>query len=182
MKRNPGTTIDVAGARVEERDGCWYPLERLAVSGDTLYYGRPVTGIPLFTYHERWLLPAQGWAVSRFVFAPGVPAPMDWYIETDLIEVDGPRWRIRDCYLDVELYEGVRYELRDADELAAGLRARQIPLAEALSALEALHRLCGALRTHGFSGAALLRAYAPGLPCAPPPSARLTITPEVTHG
>ncbi len=164
MKRNPGCTVDTATARVLERDGRWYQLERLVVAGDTLYYGRPVADVPLFTYHERWLLPACGWAVSRFVFAIGVSAPLDWYIETDLIEVSGTQWRVRDCYLDVELYEGVRYELRDADELAAGLRAREIPLAEALAALESLHRLCAALRTHHFSGPALLRAFAPGLP------------------
>jgi predicted RNA-binding protein associated with RNAse of E/G family len=163
MPRNGGAVVDTEMRQVCDRNALWYPLDELVVDGGTLYYARPIEGNALFSYHWRWLLPEQAWVINRFRFHAHVLDPMDWYIETDLIDVDGPLWRVRDGYLDIEVFEGVRYELRDADELAEGLATGDIPLAETIIALESLNRLCVALRRHRFSGWSLLEEFAPGL-------------------
>jgi predicted RNA-binding protein associated with RNAse of E/G family len=62
------------------------------------------------------------------------------------------------------IYEGRRYEVQDADELADALETGEITLAEAASALRSLHTGTGILAGNGCSGAALLTRYAPGLP------------------
>ena len=164
MPRNAGSEIDTAAGRMRDRDGQWHQLDRLTVGGHGLYWARPTPGNALFSYCERWLLPDLGWAISRFAFHPHLPKQIDWYMETDLIQTAGPIWRQRDGYLDVGVYEGVRYELEDADELAEAIAAGEIPLAEALAALHALDQLCVALQRNGFSGRALLAEFAPDLP------------------
>jgi predicted RNA-binding protein associated with RNAse of E/G family len=164
MPRNGGALIDAAAATVRERNGAVCALDRLEVAGDRLYYGRPTPDIDLFSYHERWLLPDRGWVVNRFVFRRPDASDMSWYMETDRIEVNGPLWSVHDGYLDLAVYEGARYELHDAHELADGIAAAEIPLDEALNALRSLNDLCLALRRHGFSGRSLLEEYAPGLP------------------
>jgi predicted RNA-binding protein associated with RNAse of E/G family len=140
------------------------PLERLAVHGETLYFGRPVEANEHFRYHERWLIPEQGWAISRFTFHEHFKDRVDWYIEMDLIQRDGPMWRVCDGYLDVAVIEGERYEVWDAEELAEGLKCGEISQEDAIAALEALGRLHAALRRLKHSGAALLAEFAPGLP------------------
>jgi predicted RNA-binding protein associated with RNAse of E/G family len=164
MARHRGVDVDTAARRVRDRDGCWYPAENLVVSEAGLYYYRDFPDGELFSRNEKWLLPGPGWVINRLSFLPHVPDPLDWYIEPDSVQVDGSIWRVRDAFLDLEVYEGVRYELLDADELADGLAAGEITLAEALVALQALDKLCGALRRHGFSGRALLVEFASGLP------------------
>lgn len=164
MARHRGVDVDAATRRVCDRDGCWYPAENLVVSEAGLYYYRDFPDGTLFVRNEKWLLPGPGWVVNRLAFLPQVPAPLDWYIEPDPVVVDGSIWRVRDAFLDLEVYEGVRYELRDADELADGLAADEISLAEALGALHSLNALCLALRRHRFSGKALLDEFALGLP------------------
>lgn len=164
MARNPGSVIDVTSRRVCDRDGRWHALDDLTLADGALYYARPIAGNALFSYHHRWLLPDQMWVVNRFAFHSHVPDPLDWYIETDLIDVAGPLWRVRDTYLDVEVYDGLRYELRDAGELAEGITSGEIPVTEAAAALDALDRLCAALHRHQFSGSALLAELVPNLP------------------
>lgn len=164
MARNRGVDVDAATRRVRDRDGCWYPAQSVVVSEAGLYYYRDFPDGTLFSRNEKWLLPGPGWVVNRLAFLPHVPDPLDWYIEPDSVVVDGSIWRVRDAFLDLEVYEGVRYELRDAEELADGIAAAEISLNEALAALHALNSLCQALRRHGFSGKALLDEFAPGLP------------------
>jgi predicted RNA-binding protein associated with RNAse of E/G family len=164
MARNGGAVLDTAARQVRDRNGTWYPLDELAVAGGALYYARPIEGSDLLTYQECWLLPEQAWVVNRFRFHDHLPHLLDWYIETDMTEVDGPLWRIRDGYLDIRVLDGSRYEIEDADELAEGLAAGDIPMADDVLALAALNRLCVALHRHHFSGAALLAEYAPELP------------------
>lgn len=178
MMRHAGADIDTKTRRVRDRDGLWYPLDRMVVADGGLFYSRPIGSsaeqarVPgqLFHYHQRWVLPDQGWVVNRMSYFPDVPDPMDWYIEPEIIKVGGDVWRIRDSYLDVEVYDGLRYHVDDADELAHGLRDGDISVAEAATALEALHRLCVSLKRLDFSGRALLAAYAPGLPAPDEPS------------
>jgi predicted RNA-binding protein associated with RNAse of E/G family len=155
----------VAARRVLERDGRWYALDRLATTDSGLYYARPVAGSDHFHYHERWLLPDHTWSVSRFTFHDHLrEGRVDWYIEMDAIEAKDGRWRVSDGYLDVAVWEGSRYEVWDADELADGLRDGEISPEEAIAALHALHRLATCLSKNGYSGAALLADFAPGLP------------------
>jgi predicted RNA-binding protein associated with RNAse of E/G family len=142
----------------------WYPLDRLVVADVALYYARPIAGSEHFHYHERWLLPEQAWSVSRFTFHDHFKDRVDWYIEMDFIELEGGLWRVRDGYLDVAVWEGSRYEVWDADELAEGMLAGEISVEEAAVALDSLNRLGLALKRNGHSGAALLAEFAPGLP------------------
>lgn len=162
--RHRGIVVDVAERRVCDRDGAWYRAQQLTVSDAGLYYYRDFPDGTLFSRNEKWILPGPAWVINRFAFLPGRPAPMDWYIEPDLITVADGLWRVRDAFLDLEVHEGARYELLDADELADGLAAYEISLDEAMRALRAIDSLCKALRSNGFSGRALLEEYAPGLP------------------
>ena len=164
MPRNPGSDIDTASRRVRDRDGRWYPLDELLVAGESLYYARPVDDSEHFSYYWKWLLPIPGWVVSRARFHDHIVQPFDWYIETDFIDVEGPLWHVRDGYLDVELWEGRRYHVDDAHELANGLACGEITTAETAAALDALGRLCAALQRGGYSGRELLAEFAPGLP------------------
>jgi uncharacterized protein len=164
MPRNAGSTVDAAARTVRARDGVTYPLDDVVVAGDLVYLARPGTS-EAFWYIESWLLPGQSWVVSRFAMYPDHPyAALDWYIETDGIERDGDLWRVTDVFIDVDVYEGQRYHVDDADELGDALASGEITPAEAAAALRALDRLCDELRDNGCSGAALLRRHAPALP------------------
>ena len=170
--RHQGSTIDVETQRVRDRDGNSYAAENLVVAHGALYYERHIGSRDpaqrqlgqQFYHQQRWVLPAHGWVFNRFAFFADFPRPVDWYIETELITVGGPLWRIADGYLDVEVFEGVRYEVDDAHELAEGMLCGDISLDDAAAALTSLHELCQALERLDFSGAALLAKYAPGLP------------------
>ena len=146
-----------------DRDGEWYPLDRLEVAGNTLYYARPLD-FDILKYHERWLIPGQGWSISRFQFTPLEPDPVDWYIETELMSVDGPLWTVRDGFLDMMLWEGQRSRLDDADELGEAVEDGFLSPQEAAAILRSLDRLCDELHENGNSGAALLAKYATDLP------------------
>lgn len=142
-----------------------FVLDRLEVAGCCLYYARAIPEDPSIFYQETWLIAAQGWAVTRFAFHEHLqPGSIDWKMEPDRVELDGLLWRVGDGYLDLDVYEGSRYDLEDAGELADAISAGSISLADGLSAFRALDALCKALRHNGYSGQALLRAYVPGLP------------------
>src|SRR5262249_18628225 len=122
-----------------------------------------------------WLLPAQGWVLGRFSAYPGQrPMGEDWYIDLDAIHVAGDVWRVQDGLLDVAVFDGQRYELHDADELADCLEHGLLPVADGLAALRSLHPLCRALERLSFSCVALLAEYAPGLPVSSPWTARFS--------
>jgi predicted RNA-binding protein associated with RNAse of E/G family len=164
MPRNGGATIDVRNRTVLDRNGILYPLAALVITDDGLYYARPIDANEHFHYQERWVLPAPGWVINRFAFHVGRTDVCDWYVETDLIAIDGQAWRIRDGYLDVYVHDGDRYELEDAGELADGLAVKEITEGEVVDVLRALDRLCDALKANGCSGHALLETFAPTLP------------------
>ena len=166
MPRNAGCTVDVAGQRVLDRDGMWHDVQHLTESPSGLFYERPLYPRPdqVLEHHQRWILPSHGWVINRHRFLPHAERPVDWYIEPEIIKAEGGVWRIQDAYLDVFVFEGSRYELDDADEFGEALALGDITLDEGVQALEALARLLRALECHEFSGAALLREYAPGLP------------------
>lgn len=166
MTRHPGHVFDINARTVRGRDGITvYPLESLVVAGDALYAAYFPTEHPRIERLEQWLLAGQGWNFNRFTVRPSQKPPVhDWYIDIDQTERTGNRWWQRDCLLDVSVHEGRFYVVEDADELADALEAGEISLQEANAALRALQQLCHALPLHGLSGAAVLSAFAPGLP------------------
>lgn len=155
--------MDAGQRTVLDRDGLDHPLLRLAVADRTLYYARAVD-YPGFSEHERWLIPDFGWSVSRFRWRDGWHEDFHWYIETELMEVAGPIWSLRDGFIDVLVWEGLRARIDDADELGDALVEGSISIADASDVLHSLDRLCDELHANGNSGAALLERYAPGLP------------------
>lgn len=164
MARN-GYVVDAVGGTVGGPDGDTYALDRVEVVNGRLFYARPIAENASIFYQDLWLLPVQGWAITRFAFHEHLRATsIDWKMEPDRVEREGPLWRVSDGYLDLDVYEGSRYDLDDADELADAIAAGAISLAEGLGTLHALNALCKALRRHGYSGHSLLREYAPGLP------------------
>lgn len=166
MRRNPGATIDVATSRVFDRDGVWHAIDDLTVTEHGLFYGRPIRDFAPFVYQERWVLPAPGWVINRFVWNPHRDDEMDWSIEPEVISLDGSLWRIEDAFLDVFVHEGSRYHLDDAGELADAIAAGTIALGEALQALRSLDVLLMALRARRNSVATLLRDHCPSLPAS----------------
>jgi len=164
MPRNAGSSVDTHTHEVRDRNGLTYPVSQLLVTEDGLYYTRPIDGNRLFWHQERWLVPRFNWVINRFAFHAHRTDAVDWYIETDMIDVTGDRWEVRDGYLDVYVHEGLRYELEDAGELAEAIVAGEIPLADAITALRSLDVLAESLRENGSSGHALLAKLAPSLP------------------
>ena len=159
--------IDARAKTVRERNGITHAVEHLVVSDEGLYYGRAMDADHKYWwYQERWVIPNVPLVINRFAFHKDTPGPIDWYIEADLIVVDGDEWRVSDGYLDLLLQEGVRYDLDDAGELADGIECGEITAAEAITALRSLDRVCVALRANGHSGHALLRELAPTLPAS----------------
>ena len=164
MARNSGKDIDATSYQVRDRDGVTYAVDRMELADSGLYYARPLIGWDVADYHELWALPDQGWVVNKGHVLPGAAESHDWYLEPDLITIDGGIWSIRDAYLDVKVYDGVRYEVCDAGELADGLSDGAISVEDATAALRALGTLLAVLERNGCSGAALLSEFAPGLP------------------
>ena len=165
MARNSGKDIDPIAKRVRDRDGEWHGVDELQIEGRVLYYGRPLDPWPAmqFDYHEMWAFADLDVTVSRLRFFPNAPDAIDWYVETDPIDIVDDVWHLRDGFLDVCVYEGSRYRVEDAGELADGLATTTISVEEVGRALRALDRVLRALDANQCSGAALLRSWAPEL-------------------
>jgi hypothetical protein len=165
MALHQGLLVDTRARTHRDRQGRVSPVVDLVLAGDTLYVAGMLPGNPRFCAFQRWLIPAEGWVVGRFAAHPGQrPMAEDWYIDVDAVGVEGHLWRAEDRLLDVSVFEGTRYTVADADELADCIERGLTSPADAVAALRSLHALCRALERLNFSGAALLAEYAPGLP------------------
>lgn len=165
MALHQGLLVDTHARTHRDRQGRVSPLDAMVLAGDTLYIAGPLPGNPRFCAFQRWLIAAQGWVAGRFTVRPGQrPMAEDWYIDVDAISVEGHLWRAEDRLLDVSVYEGARYTVEDADELADCIDRGLTSPADAIVALRSLHALCRALERLNFSGTALLAEYAPELP------------------
>jgi predicted RNA-binding protein associated with RNAse of E/G family len=165
MALHQGLLVDLAARTHRDRQGRVHPLHDLAQRDGALYIAGTLPGNPRFRTFQRWVLAAEGWVVGRFEVHPGQrPMAEDWYIDVDAVSVDGDLWRVEDRLLDVSVFEGQRYTVDDADELADCLADGLITPADAIAALRSLQALCRALERLNYSGAALLAEYAPGLP------------------
>lgn len=158
MTRHSGSVLDLRTRTVRGRDGVVCPLDRVELAGAGLHVTRHVAENPRIDYLEAWLLPEKGWAIGRFLFGGRALEP-EWYMETEIIEVDGDTWAVHDGLLDFFVFEGERYELQDLDELANAVANGEIPLEDAVRVLRSAHNLAEALAQNGFSGAALLRSH-----------------------
>lgn len=165
MARHQGSLVDVSARTHRGRRGAVSALDDLVLGGGGLYFTGHFPDNPRFRRFERWALPDQGWVIGRFEAYPGQrPMAEDWYVDLDAISVDGAVWRIEDRLLDIGVFEGRFYRIEDLDELADSIERGEIGVPEATAALRSLHELTRALERLDFSGAALLREYAPGLP------------------
>lgn len=165
MTRHNGIMVDASAGTIRYRDGQILPADRIVNGGSALYFAAEWPHHRRFRYHESWLVPAEGWAVSRFTHRPDAePFPFDWYIDIDHVGIEGHLWRVADRFLDVVVHEGHDYEVVDADELADGIDLGEIGVGEATAALRSLNALCRSLARLDFSVRALLAEYAPGLP------------------
>jgi predicted RNA-binding protein associated with RNAse of E/G family len=165
LTNHPPIRLDLANQTVSARDGLFDPIDRLAVSDGALYFGRHGANNPGIAYPERWLLPEQGWVVSRWTMHPEAePFAYDWYVDIDRVDIDGEHRTITDRYLDLIVREHLGYEVLDADELAEAMETGAIAKSDGLDSLRALDSLCKALRRHDFSMKSVLQEVAPGLP------------------
>lgn len=103
---------------------------------------RPTPGRTQFHYLESWLLPTLGLRANIFHFNPGYERDQDYYLDiTDITAANGI-WESRDLYVDLVLYNGVRTELVDVDEL---LEAHRHGLISDQSAESAIQRAVAAV-------------------------------------
>ncbi len=161
----PDHFIDTRARTVGNANHGPFKLNRLEMAAGSLFYSRSVTIDSGPHFQDTWLLPDQGWSVTRFRNDQGARASMfEWKLEPDFVTVEGPLWHVHDAYLDLSLYSGGRYELEDVDEFADAIASNRLSLDQSLNVLRAFNRLCDALRRLQNSGAALLHEYAPGLP------------------
>jgi predicted RNA-binding protein associated with RNAse of E/G family len=165
MAMHQGIMVDVRAGTHRDRQGRVTPLDALVLRDGGLYVAGRLRENPRFRAFQRWLLPAEGWVVGVFAAHAGQrPMAEEWYIDVDEIVIAGDVWHARDRLLDVSVYEGRRYSVDDADELAECIEEGAITPQAVTEALRSLQRLCRALERLDFSGAALLTEYAPGLP------------------
>lgn len=169
MSRHLGMLFDLGTNSCRDRAGNTAPMDAVVRVGAALYVAGRFVRDHRFAAYQQWIMPGQGWVVGRFVARPGMPPMrMDWYVDLDAVTVRGDVWHVEDRLLDLCIFEGQRYEVQDADELADCLADGTIAPAEAIAALRSLDALCRALERLRFSGVALLAEFAPGLPVPAP--------------
>jgi predicted RNA-binding protein associated with RNAse of E/G family len=165
MPQHLGALIDAANGTVRGRRGQIHRTDALEIAHGCLYCSVSYPDNPRVTRHERWLLPREQWVINRFtVKRPDLDFREDWYLELDAISIDGDSWRVEDRLLDLGVWEGVRYEVQDVDELVEEMERGLLAIDVGLGVLRAFHRLCKELEKNGFSVDTLLRDFAPGLP------------------
>jgi predicted RNA-binding protein associated with RNAse of E/G family len=167
LPRSLGSVVNVIERTVRYKDGQIYRLDDFELSDQGLYYRRPEVNSAKVTSHECWLIPSLNMSLSRWDWRTGFDGHFEWYIEPDLVIVVGGEVRVLDGFIDVEVYEGVRYEVDDIDEFTEALGSGELPLSEGLEVLTSFHRISKELRQNGFVGAELLSRLAPGLPRQP---------------
>lgn len=106
------------------------------------------------------VLPDLGVHVARFDYLEPKPphANFDFYVDIVRVAEQGNRWVVRDLYLDVVVYEGVRAEVLDTDEYLEAVQEGHLGTEEAHYALTHAHALLNGLAQHGYSLEAWLEA------------------------
>ncbi|AFZ68288.1 DUF402 domain-containing protein [Deinococcus peraridilitoris] len=122
-----------------------------------LYVARPFYGHPRIAYWQAHLLPALGVQLCRYTLHGG-RRDFDYYLDIARIRQEDGLWEMRDLYLDVVLWEGVRAEILDTDELLEARRAQFVSEEEALYAVERAHVILNQLAQHAYRPQEWLRA------------------------
>ena len=113
-----------------------------------LFVARPFTQHPRIAYWQAHLLPELGIQLCRYTLHAG--RPFDYYIDIASISREGEVWQMRDHYLDVLVWDRLRAEIVDTDELVASVKGGLISQGEALAAVERLHTLLNGLARHRY--------------------------------
>lgn len=124
-------------------------VETYREHGHGLYVARPFYQHPRVAYWEAHLLPELGVQVCRYELHGG-RRDFDYYIDVADIAREGPLWTVRDLYLDVVVWTGVRAEIVDTPELLAARRAGLIAEDEAWGAVERAHGVLDGLSGAGY--------------------------------
>lgn len=111
---------------------------------------------PKLWAREGHVLPELGISVSRFAYRrEAFWKGFDYYVDIVRVAGIGECWVVRDLYLDVLVFDGVRAEILDTDEYLAAVQEGHLEAGEAASALEAAHAFVNNLARHGYD----LEAY-----------------------
>ncbi|AWN22939.1 RNA-binding protein [Deinococcus irradiatisoli] len=129
------------------------PVEQYQVHRAGLFVRRAFVAHPRIRAWQAHLLPALGLQVCRYEFHG--PREHDYYLDLATITARGGVWEMRDHYLDVLLWEGVRAEVVDQDEFLAAVQAGHLSAQQARSVQVQAEGLLTGLARHGHD----LRAY-----------------------
>lgn len=125
------------------------PVETYAEHPHGLYVARPFVAHPRIRYWEAHLLPELGVQLCRYELH-GDRRDFDYYMDVACITRHGDVWSVRDLYLDLIVWNGVRAEILDTDELLAARRAGLVGEDESLLAVEQAHAILNRLAQHHY--------------------------------
>lgn len=101
---------------------------------------------------EAHVLPELGIRVVRFEHREALlPDDYDYYVDIVRVAEQGVRWVVRDLYLDVLVFDGVRAKILDTDEYLEARAERHMDEAEAGYALLKLHEFMDGMGQHGYT-------------------------------
>lgn len=119
-----------------------------------LFVARPFYGHPRIAYWQAHLLPALGVQLCRYTLHggrhAGVTEHFDSYMDIARIRQQDGVWEVRDLYLDLVVWDGVRAEILDTDELCDARAAGLVPEDDALFAVRRAHAVLNQLAQHGY--------------------------------
>jgi predicted RNA-binding protein associated with RNAse of E/G family len=142
-------------------EGPFGTLTYVDVAAGRLSYGQTFTldEHPVLSSLEAHVLPEFGVRVVRFCrrnakaddYAYYVDDDYDYYVDIVSVTEQGERWVVRDLYLDVLVFNGVRAKILDTDEYLAARAEGHMDAPEADDALLKLHEFLDGLARNGHS-------------------------------
>lgn len=150
------TTYDLTPSREPlhtDAEGPFGKLVYAEVSGGRLAYDLELGEgeHPLLTRIQGHVLPAHGLKVVRFTRRRPERDDYDYYVDIVRVTEQGERWVVRDLYLDVLVFDGVRAKVLDTDEYLAAAAEGHMDEREAEYALLKLHDFIDGLARHGYT-------------------------------
>lgn len=142
-------------------DGPFGTLTYVDVAAGRLSYRLEFTADehPVLSSLEAHVLPEFGVRVVRFCrrnaeaddYAYYVDDDYDYYVDIVSVTEQGERWVVRDLYLDVLVFNGVRAKILDTDEYLVARAEGHMDAPEADDALLKLHDFVDGLARYGHS-------------------------------
>ncbi len=157
------TTYDLTPGREPLHTDAEGPFGRLVyteVSGGRLAYDLELGEgeHPLLSRIQGHVLPAHGLKVVRFTRRRPERDDFDYYVDIVRVVDQGERWVVRDLYLDVLVFDGIRARVLDTDEYLEAMAEGHMDDSEAAYALLKLHDFLGGLARHGYRLAQFLES------------------------